>query len=755
MAKNTNSGKRFLSNLKLYSDYFKWKDNLGRYENWDEACEDIVNGHRIKYTEAFIEPELESILESLKSQTILASQRNLQFRYPQLKQHNSRIFNCTVVHVCRPEVFQEVFYLGLCGCGVGASLLLPFVNCLPKIQLRSLGTKTFIVEDSIEGWADALGVLMSSYMQDDQPFPEYAGYEIKFDYSQIRENGAYISGGFKAPGPTGLKNSLEKIEKILEQWIRNEGDTIRPILAYDIICHASDAVLSGGVRRSALSMIVDPNDEEMILAKTGTWRQDNPQRARSNNSVLIPRKSGTREFFDKIVNLNYGDNDIGFVFCNTWFDVFNPCFEIGFTPVDTYEDITKIDYDQLQDWTMENQDLFGIQMCNLNEINAEKCQTEEQFLRACKDAAILGTLQAGYTDFPYLGKRTESLVRREALLGISITGWMNNPKLFNPELLRKGAQVVIDANKDVAKKIGINQAARTTCVKPSGNASVVLGTASGIHPEHSERYFRIMQLNKFSDTATWLTQHMPFLLEESVWSANKTDYVVFVPITNPKDGLFKKDMKGVKHLELIRMVQQNWIVPGTVRELGICPETVHNCSCTVIIDNQQDIINYIWDNRADFTAISFISDYGDKDFNQAPFTSVLTAEEIFAEYGKAALFASGLIVDGLHYFDNNLWQACDSLLNKDIPITGTREQVMLKKYWLKRAQQFAKNYFKNDLRRMVYCLKEVHLCHKWETISRQMREVDFGDILKKPEFKNVSEYGAMSCSGGACEITRI
>lgn len=755
MAKNTNSGKRFLSNLKLYSDYFKWKDSLGRYENWDEACEDIINGHRIKYTEAFIEPELESVLESLKSQTILASQRNLQFRYPQLKQHNSRIFNCTVAHVCRAEVFQEIFYLGLCGCGVGASLLLPFVNCLPKIQLRSLGTKTFIVPDSIEGWADALGVLMSSYMQYDAPFPEYAGYEIKFDYSQIRENGAYINGGFKAPGPNGLKNSLEKIEKLLEQWIRNEGDTIRPILAYDIICHASDAVLSGGVRRSALSMIVDPNDEEMIMAKTGTWRQDNPQRARSNNSVLISRKHGSREFFDKIVNLNYGDNDIGFVFCNTWFDVFNPCFEIGFTPVDTYEDLTKIEYEQLENWTLENQELFGIQMCNLNEINAEKCQTEEQFLRACKDAAILGTLQAGYTDFPYLGSRTENLVRREALLGISITGWMNNPKLFNPELLRKGAQVVIDINKETAKKIGINQAARTTCVKPSGNASVVLGTASGIHPEHSERYFRIMQLNKFSDTATWLSQHMPFLLENSVWSANQTDYVVFVPITNPKEGLFKKDMKGVKHLELIRMVQQNWIVPGTVPELGICSETVHNCSCTVIIDNQQDIINYIWDNRRDFTAISFISDYGDKDFNQAPFTSVLTAEEIFAEYGKAALFASGLIVDGLHYFENNLWQACDSLLNKDIPIAGTREQVMLKKYWLKRAQQFAKNYFKSDIRKMVYCLKEVHLCHKWETISRQMREVDFENILKKPEFKSVSDYGAMSCSGGACEITRI
>jgi ribonucleoside-diphosphate reductase alpha chain len=755
MAKNTNSGKRFLSNLKLYSDYFKWKDDLGRYENWDEACEDIVNGHRIKYAEAFIEPELESVVESLKSQTILASQRNLQFRHKQLEQHNSRIFNCTVVHVCRPKVFQEIFYLGLCGCGVGASLLLPFVNCLPKIQLRSLGTKTFIIPDSIEGWADALGVLLSSYMESDQPFPEYAGYEIKFDYSQIRENGAYISGGFKAPGPEGLKNSLEKIEKILEQWIRNEGDTIRPILAYDIICHASDAVLSGGVRRSALSMIVDPHDEEMIHAKIGTWRQDNPQRARSNNSVLISRKHGSREFFDQIVNLNEGDNDIGFVFCNTWFDIFNPCFEIGFTPVDVYEDISAIEYKDLQNWTMKNLDAFGIQMCNLNEINAEKCQTREQFLRACKDAAILGTLQAGYTNFPYLGYRTQSLVEREALLGISITGWMNNPKLFDAELLREGARIVIETNKNVAAKIGINQAARTTCVKPSGNASVVLGTASGIHPEHSERYFRIMQLNKFSDTAAWLSQHMPFLLENSVWSANQTDFVVFVPITNPKEGLFKKDMKGVKHLDLIRLVQQNWIVPGTVPELGICPLTTHNCSCTVIIDDQKQIVDYIWEHREDFTAISFISDYGDKDFNQAPFTSVLTPEEIFEQYGKGALFASGLIVDGLHYFDNNLWQACDSLLNKDIPITGTREQVMLKKYWLKRAQQFAKNYFKNDIRRMVYCIKDVHLCHKWETISRQMRDVDFENILTKPQYKNVSEFGAMSCSGGACEITRI
>ena len=754
MAKSS-FGKKFLSDLKLYTDYFKWRDSLNRYENWDEACEDIINGHRLKYGDV-IDLELKSVLESMKSQTILASQRSLQFRYDQLIKHNAKIFNCTVVHVCRPRVFQEIFYLGLCGCGVGASLLKPFVHCLPDIKTRSLGTKTFVIEDSIEGWADALGVLISSYLTNDQSFPEYAGYEIKFDYSLIRPEGSMISGGFKAPGYKGLQNSLESIEKLLEDWIKSRGSKIEPILAYDIICHASDAVLSGGVRRSALSMIVDPYDDEMIHAKTGNWRLQNPHRARSNNSVLIPRhKDGWKETFDNLVKLNEGDNDIGFVFCNTWFDIFNPCFEIGFTPVDTHEDLIQIEYDELQVWAQKNINLFGIQACNLNEINAEKCQTEDQFLKACKDAAILGTLQAGYTNFPYLGERTESLVKREALLGVSITGWMNNPKLFNAELLRKGVAIVVESNKAIAQKIGINQAARTTCVKPSGNASVVLGTASGIHPEHSERYFRIMQINKESDTAKWLKENSDYLLEESVWSKNNTDYVVFVPITNPKDGLFKKDMKGIKHLEIIKMVQQNWIVPGTNKELGICPLTTHNCSCTVIIDNQDEIIDYIWNNREEFTAISFISDYGDKDFNQAPFTSVLSFEEITEKYGKGSLFASGLIVDGLHYFNNNLWQACDSLLDSNIPISGTREQVLLKKDWIRRAKQFAKNYFKNDIKNTVYCLKDIHLFHKWESINRHIKEVDFGSILKKPSYKNVADYAAQACSGGQCEIVRV
>ena len=754
-------GKKFLSDLKLYSDYFKWNEEKLRYENWEEACENIMDGHRKKYKKYSqeLEPYFNSSLESMKDQLILASQRNLQYRYDQIIKHNSKMFNCTSGHIVRNRIFQEVFYLGLSGCGFGGGLLIPFVNNLSKIQKRINGAKTFVIPDSIEGWSDALGVLMSSYFVDKQPFPEFAGYEVKFDYSQIREKGTRISGGFKAPGPDGLKQSLERIEQLIERWLEKEGNTIRPILAFDIICHSADAVLSGGVRRSALNMIVDPNDHEMIHAKTGNWRVENPQRGRSNNSVLLLRSEVNKEQFEYLVKLNDGANDIGFVFANSWFDMFNPCFEILKIPVLMNVDFSKIHYDDIQEFVKINEDKFGIQGYNLTEINAEKCTTKDKFLRACKDASILGTLQAGYTDFPYLGKTSEQIFEREALLGVSITGWMNNPKLFSPDLLEEGAELVKKINKEVAQIININVAARTTCVKPSGNASVVLGTASGIHPEHSERYFRIMQLNKESNTAKWLQENMSYLLEESVWSSTKSDYVVFVPVENPKQGLFKKDMKGIKHLELIKLVQQHWVNAGTNKEYCVYNPVNHNTSCTVIIDNKDEIVNYIWDNRDYFTAVSFISDYGDKDFNQAPFTSVLNLDEIVDEYGKGSILASGLVVDGLHYFDNNLWLACDTLLSLDtdqpIPITGTREQVLLKKYWIERAKKFTKNYFKNDKRKMVYCLKDVHLFHKWETITRQFREVNFGEILTKPEYKDISDYASMACSGGSCEITKI
>lgn len=749
-------GKKFLSDLKLHSDYFKWLEGEGRYETWEDACEDIINGHRKKYkNNPELEPYLQSALESLKDMTILASQRNLQYRYPQIERSNLRMYNCTSTHAMRNTIFQEVFYLALNGCGVGTSLLIPFVNNISRVKARENGTVTYVIEDSIEGWADAIGVLMSSYFVDNQPFPQYANCKIRFDGSNIREKGSFISGGFKAPGYEPLKVCLEKIEILMDNWIAKEGDKLRPIAVGDIICYMSNAVLSGGVRRAALNFIIDPNDEEMIMSKTGNWYLENKQRERTNNSVLLIRSEVTKEQFERIVNLNNGMNDIGFVFANSWFDMFNPCYEISKLPILYKGDLKKIHYDDVEEFTRVHADKFGVQGCNLNEIVAERIKNLEQFLRACVDSAVLGTCQAGYTSFPYLGEVSEQIFSGESLLGVSIIGWMNNPKLFNPEWLQQGAKMVVETNEKIAKILGINPAARTTCVKPGGNSGTIAMTTGGLKAEEASRYLRVMQINKEATVAKWMQENMPFMLEESVHSDTKSDYVIYVPISVPDGAILKNDIIGVKHLEYIKLVQENWVIPGTVTERCAYEGITHNVSCTVIVEEDKtDVINYIWDNKESFTAISFLANMGSRGWNQAPYTEVTPMEDIIKLYGVGAMFAAGLIVDGLHYFDNNLWLACDSILIKDTPITGNREQVILKKYWLDRSKKFAKNYFKGDVNKMVSCLKDIHILHKWETICKKYKDIDLSKILTKPEYKDVSDYSSMACGGGACEISR-
>lgn len=443
-------GKKFLSDLKLYSDYLKWLPEQNRYETWEEACESIIDGHRQKYSHLNLENYLKVAEKQIKTKSVLASQRNLQYRFPQIQRNNERMFNCVGSLLDKNDLFQKYFHILLSGCGLDVSLRKRFISKLSRVKKPTLKSKIFVIEDSIEGWADSLGVLLSSYFVDNQPFPEYAGHKVVFDYSLIRPKGAYISGGFKAPGPDGLKQSLEKIEKLLEGYVSDGSiKPMKSIIAYDIIMHSADAVLSGGVRRSACSVLIDEDDQEMINAKLGSWRQNNPQRARSNNAVGLLRNSFSYEVLDNIIKLNQGDNDISFIFVHDEYEVSNPCREITFRPV-------------LEDGRT------AIQACNLTEINANACNSKTNFLKACKAAAILGTLQAGYTDFPYLGKDTEELIKREALIGVSITGWMNQPFLFNAELLEEGAALIKQTNEELAKILGINPAARTTTVKLCG-----------------------------------------------------------------------------------------------------------------------------------------------------------------------------------------------------------------------------------------------------------------------------------------------
>ena len=728
--------RQFLSETKFYEGYSRYIDDNGRYETWDEAVDRVINMHAETYKEKGNElgPFLDEAKKAYKEQRVLAAQRSLQFGGDQLLKHQMRMYNCTSSYADRAEYFGEVFYILLCGAGAGFSVQKHHVAKMPKIALRTKQAKGYIVEDSIEGWASAIDVLMSSYFVGGGKHPEFEGRRVFFDLTQIRPKGAKISGGFKAPGPEGLRRSLDKIEHMLQSAVIDQKESIplKPINVYDITMHAADAVLSGGVRRSATICMFSPDDEEMMTAKTGNWFIDNPQRGRSNNSAVIVRDKATKEEFNKLMESVKSFGEPGFVFVESTEHTTNPCVEIGMFP--------QIDGKS------------GWQGCNLTEINGGMCKTEEDFYKACRAGAILGTVQAGYTNFKFLGETSKKIFEREALLGVSITGWMNQPEiLFNAKVLEKGAKIVKEVNKEVAAIIGINAAARTTCVKPSGNASVLLQTASGIHAEHSSTYIRNVQMNKESEITQAIIKSNPYMVEESVWSASGTDVVVSFPIIPHKGSLLKDELLGITHLEKIKLAQKHWVVAGTNEELCADEGIRHNVSNTIIVDNWAEVEKYVFKNRYSFSGISFLSMSGDKDYNQAPNTAVINAKQMVKIYDEAAIFASGLVVDALKAY-NNLWDACSTAQGFGIDISLESSENSAREDWNRRFKNFADNYLKGDVKKAEHCLKDAYLLHKWNKIQANLKPIEWNTGLTAKKYVDVDTLAAAACAGGACEI---
>jgi len=726
----------FLSETKFYDGYSRFKDEENNYETWDEAVDRVLSMHENTYSNKLnkLQSYIEEARVAYKEKRVLGAQRALQFGGDQLMKHQMRMYNCTSSYADRPEFFGEYFYILLCGAGAGFSVQTHHVAKLPKIQQRTKQAKGYIVEDSIEGWASALDVLMSSYFVGGGKHPDYEGRRVFFDLSQIRPKGAKISGGFKAPGPEGLRRTLDKIEHMLQGLVMDAKEPIdmRPITVYDIAMHAADAVLSGGVRRSATICLFSPEDDEMMTAKTGNWFMDNPQRGRSNNSAVIVRDEATPEMFKSIMESVKSFGEPGFYFTTSKEHTTNPCVEIGMFP----------QYNGKSGW----------QGCNLTEINGGMCTSEESFLQACRAAAILGTMQAGYTDFKFISDTSKKIFDREALLGVSITGWMNNPNiLFDEKILKKGANIVKKVNKEVAAIIGINPAARTTCVKPSGNASVLLQTASGIHAEHSPMYIRNIQMNKESEITQAIAKSNPFMVEESVWSAGGTDVVVSFPIVPKKGSMFKDDLYGVKHLELVKKAQKYWVVAGTNEDLCADKGIHHNVSNTIIVDDWDEVEKYVYKNRYSFSGISFLSPTGDKDYNQAPNTQVIDAEQMVAKYDQGAIFASGMVVDALKVYDN-LWTACSTAMGMGEDLSVESSENSAKKDWVRRFERFAQNYLDGDMKKTEYCLKDAYLLHKWEKIQSNLKPVEWENDLTEKVYTDVDTLAAAACAGGACEI---
>jgi len=876
-----------LSEYTIYAKYAGYNKQLKRRETWTELITEVFKMHRIKYAKQISENEklrtdIDFAETQLKKRRALGSQRSLQFKGAPIFNHNEKIYNCGFSHVDRLKFFQENMYLLLCGVGCGNSVQTQHINKLPDLIdfIPSGAISKIVVEDSIEGWADAIGAIMSVYHVQ----TEFTGANVEFDYSKIRSAGSLIAGQFKAPGPKGLQKSIEHIRDLLNRCVSNKQKKLRPIDAFDVIMHSSDAVLSGGVRRSAVLTMFSVDDAEMRNAKIGNWRETNPQRARSNNSATLLKGHVTREQFSKLMTATKEFGEPGFIWVDDLENGFNPCqpawaqvltpdglrrfcdiaegskiwakegwttvikkWSTGIKPVYAYkttagifygtenhrlvsnsakveardaevidiitgeytpqtcvlnpqdimdglvvgdgsvhkasnnlvylligehdtdyfkseiatlitkerkglcatafeinttikaqelpktfersiparflygdkstvagflrglytangsvcgsrvtlksaslilieqvqamlsslgilsyyttnkatsvkftngEYLCKQSYDLnistdrdkflnhigfIQDYKVEklqstiktprstpskttfeiievthvsDEEVFDItvdnashtywtqgcnvsncceiglypktedgrsgwEFCNLSTVNGKFCKTKEDFFQACRAAAIIGTLQAGYTDFTYIGSETKEITEREALIGVSVTGMMDNPAiLYDPEIQKEGALEVIRKNREIADAIGIRYSARSTCVKPEGTSSCVLEAGSGAHPHHARLYLRRVQANKLEFPAQYCAKINPLSVEDSVWSNNKTDVVISFCCEVPAGVIVKNQLSAKDFLDKVKLTQENWVACGKTEELCVNKSTSHNVSNT-------------------------------------------------------------------------------------------------------------------------------------------------------------------------------
>lgn len=568
---------QILSEITTHLKYAKYLPEKQRRETWDE----LVTRNKEMHMEKFpaLKEEIEWAYQYVYDKKVLPSMRSLQFGGKPIQINNSRIFNCSYLPIDDMAAFSEIMFLLLSGCGVGYSVQQHHIEKLPEVR-KPLKSKRYLVGDSIEGWADAVKVLMKAYLR--------GGAAPIFDFRDIRPKGAeLITVGGKAPGPEPLKIALTHVQAILDR--KQDGQKLTSLECHDIICHLADAVLSGGIRRAALISLFNLDDEDMLTCKFGAWWEENPQRGRANNSAVLLRSKIERDTFlelwKKIELSNSGEP--GFLFTNDKDAGTNPCAEIN---------------------------LKANQFCNLCEINASDIETQEEYNNRAKAAAFIGTLQASYTDFHYLRDVWKKTTEKEALLGIGMTGIASGAVLnLN---MKEAAKVAVEENARVAELIGINKAARVTTVKPSGTTSLVLGTSSGIHAWHDEFYVRRIRVGKNEALYTYLSIYHPELLEDDYFKPT-IQAVISVPQRAPQ-GAITRSESAIDLLERIKKINKEWIKPGHRKG-----SNMHNVSATVTIKPEEwrTIGDWLFENKEYFTALSFLP-HSEHTYVQAPFETI-------------------------------------------------------------------------------------------------------------------------------------
>lgn len=599
------------------SKYARYIPELNRREVYEETVGRVETMHKRKFPD--LHTEIGRAFDMVRAKKVLPSMRTMQFAGEAVERINARAFNCAFMHIDKARAFGDALYLLLCGCGVGYSVQFEHVEKLPPLKVvDKKWVRHHTIADSIEGWGNALTFLINSYIK---------GSYVEFNYSKIRPEGAPLkTSGGRAPGHLGLKGALDAVRGILDQA---QGRQLRPIECYDIMCHAADAVLSGGIRRSATIALFSPEDGEMMAAKTGNWMDKTPWRQNSNNSVVLKRDEASWRQFKRVFKYIKEFGEPGFIFTENYDYGFNPCAEINLNPVlEVTPDVLEIvERKRAEGQFIPKVDLgdvhTGVAFCNLTEINAAAFETPEDMYEAAKTAAFIGTLQAAYTSYPYLGWVSEVISEREALLGVSMTGMMDSPDIaMNSEHQQKAAELVVEENKRVASLIGINPAARATCIKPGGTTPLELGcVATGIHARHARRYIRRVTANEMETVFQYFKSVNPHMCVKK----HNGDWVIEFPIEAPENAIVKEDLSALEFLDMVRSTQENWVKPGTARP-DSSPGACHNVSNTVVVqpDEWDAVASYIWKNKETFSGISFIPATGDKDYPFAPHEAITT-----------------------------------------------------------------------------------------------------------------------------------
>ena len=567
--------KKILSDITVHMKYAKYIDAKQRRENWEELVTRNMDMHVKKFPH--LKSEISNAYQYVFSKKVLPSMRSMQFGGKPIEVSPNRIFNCAYAPIDDYRVFGEIMFLLLGGTGVGYSVQRHHVEKLPEIHKPSNRSRRFLIGDSIEGWADAVKSLVTSYFK--------GSSKLRFDFSDIRPKGArLVTSGGKAPGPQPLRECLVKVEGILDG--KENGDQLTPIEVHDIVCYIADAVLAGGIRRAALISLFSADDEEMIAAKAGAWWELNPQRGRANNSVVVMRhkidKSTFMDLWTRVEESRSGEP--GFYFSNDKEWGCNPCCEIGLRPN---------------------------QFCNLVEINVSDVQTQEELNERSIAASFIGTLQASYTDFHYLRPIWKRTTEKEALIGVSMTGIASGGVL---KLDLKEASLKVNMeNRRVAMQIGINRAARTTCVKPAGTTSLTLGTSSGIHAWHNDYYIRRLRVGKNEAIYNYLMKNIPELVEDCKFRGHDTA-ILSIPQKAPEGAILRHET-AFDLLERVKKVSEEWIQGGHHKG-----SNSHNVSATITIkdDEWDETGKWMWENRGCYNGLSVLPHDGGT-YVQAPF----------------------------------------------------------------------------------------------------------------------------------------